>query len=66
MLALVLPSCPEHVVLYAAAAKLGAVTAGVNHRLTPHERDAVLGVADADLVVSTPELAPGADVGARS
>ncbi len=64
VLALVLPSCPEHVVLYAAAAKLGAVTAGVNHRLTPHERDAVLGVADADLVVSTPELAPGADVGA--
>ena len=56
--ALVLPSCPEHVVLYAAAAKLGAVTAGVNHRLTPHERDAVLRVADADLVVTTPDAGP--------
>ena len=59
VLALVLPACPEYVVLYAAAAKLGAATAGVNHRLTPHERDAVLGVADADLVVTTDDLTPG-------
>lgn len=58
-LALVLEPCPEYVVLYAAAAKLGAATAGVNHRLTGAERSAVLEVADPDLVVASPALAPG-------
>jgi acyl-CoA synthetase (AMP-forming)/AMP-acid ligase II len=55
VMALVLPPCPEHVVLYAAAAKLGAVIAGVNHRLTPAERDAVVERAGARLVVADEE-----------
>jgi acyl-CoA synthetase (AMP-forming)/AMP-acid ligase II len=60
VLAVVLPPCPEYTVLYAAAAKLGAATAGVNHRLTGPEREAVLGTAGADLVVGTTELLPDA------
>src|SRR5689334_23907356 len=42
LVALVLPSTPDYVVAYAAAAKLGAITAGVNPRLTEPERAAVL------------------------
>lgn len=63
VLAVVLPPCPEYTVLYAAAAKLGAATAGVNHRLTAPEREAVLDVADADLVVATAGLLPDAPRG---
>jgi len=58
VLALVLPPAPEYLVLYLAAARLGAVTAGVNGRLTSDERGAVLDRAGADLVVATPGLAP--------
>jgi acyl-CoA synthetase (AMP-forming)/AMP-acid ligase II len=56
-----LPSLPEHVVLYAALAKLGAVTAGVNARLTADERSAVLASARPRVVVTTPDLAPDDD-----
>ncbi len=59
VLALVLPPVPEYLVLYLAAARLGAITAGVNARLTPEERAGVLARAGADLVVATPDLAPG-------
>lgn len=59
LVALVLPSTPEYVVAYMAAAKLGAVTAGVNPRYTAAERAAVLGVARARLVVCTADLAEG-------
>jgi acyl-CoA synthetase (AMP-forming)/AMP-acid ligase II len=55
---LVLPSIPEYVVAYLAAAKVGAITAGVNARLSPPERDGVLEVADPRLVLATAELAP--------
>src|SRR5262245_23653148 len=58
VLALALPPIPEYLVAYLAAARLGAVTAGVNGRLTPEERAAVLERAGPDLVVATPELAP--------
>lgn len=58
VLSLVLPAGPEHIVAYLAAARLGAVTAAVNPRLTPGERRAVLGAAHPDLVLATPELAP--------
>jgi acyl-CoA synthetase (AMP-forming)/AMP-acid ligase II len=51
LVALVLPSSPDYVVAYAAIAKLGAVTAGVNPRATAHERNAVLGVAQPALVL---------------
>ncbi len=51
VVALCLPTCPDHVVAYAACAKLGAITAGVNPRLTDHERDAVLDRARPALVI---------------
>ena len=56
VVALVLPSCPEYTVLYAACAKLGAITAGINHRLTPLERDRVVTLAQPDLILSTADL----------
>lgn len=58
VVALVLPSGPEHIVAYLAAAKLGAVTAAVNAKLAPVEREAVLGAAGPRLVVTTADLAP--------
>lgn len=58
VVALVLPSGPEHIVAYLAAAKLGAVTAAVNAKLAPVEREAVLGAAGPRLVVATADLAP--------
>jgi acyl-CoA synthetase (AMP-forming)/AMP-acid ligase II len=61
VVALVLPAIPEYVVLYVALAKLGATTAGINHRLTTSERQAALTVADADFVIATEELAPNDD-----
>jgi acyl-CoA synthetase (AMP-forming)/AMP-acid ligase II len=51
VVAVVLPPDPAFVVLYAAAAKLGAVTAGVNERLGPSERAACIDAAGAALVV---------------
>jgi len=52
-----LPSDSTYVVAYAGAAKVGAVTAGVNPRLTEPEQDAVAGVAGAALMLSTaPEV----------
>ena len=58
VLALVLPPGPEYAVAYLAAAKLGAITAGVNDRLTAAEREAVLDRADARLVLTAPGAAP--------
>jgi acyl-CoA synthetase (AMP-forming)/AMP-acid ligase II len=57
VLGLVLPPGPEYLVAYLAAAKLGAVTAGVNDRLTAGERAAVLDIASPRLVVARPDLA---------
>jgi acyl-CoA synthetase (AMP-forming)/AMP-acid ligase II len=58
VVALCLPAVPEYMTLYVAAAKAGAVTAGVNPRLSPGERQGVLRLAAPRLVVATPELAP--------
>ena len=58
VVALLLPACPDYVVAYAAAAKVGAITAGVNARLTPTERAKVLEAAAPALVITTPPLAP--------
>jgi acyl-CoA synthetase (AMP-forming)/AMP-acid ligase II len=58
VVALVLPPGPEYLFSYLGAAKLGAITAGVNDRLAPTERDAVLGIAGPRLVVAGPGLAP--------
>jgi acyl-CoA synthetase (AMP-forming)/AMP-acid ligase II len=42
VVALCLPTCPDHLVAYAACAKAGAVCAAVNPRLTDHERAILL------------------------
>src|ERR1051325_1308424 len=60
VVALVLPQSPEYAIAYLAAAKIGAVTAGVNTRLSEPERQAVLFVANPCLVLATEELAPDA------
>src|SRR5437016_3243106 len=63
MVALVLPTIPEYVVAYLAAAKIGAVTAGVNTRLSAAERDGVLAVADPKLVLTEADFLPAKSVG---
>jgi acyl-CoA synthetase (AMP-forming)/AMP-acid ligase II len=50
---LTLPSDSTYVVAYAAAAKVGAVAAGVNPRLAPPEQDAVAAVAGGALTLGT-------------
>jgi len=57
VVALLLPSGPAYAVAYAAAAKAGAVTAGVNDRLSPPERRRCLAVAGPRLVVTSAPLA---------
>jgi acyl-CoA synthetase (AMP-forming)/AMP-acid ligase II len=59
VLGLALPSTPEYLIAYAAAAKLGAITAGVNARLAPAERAAALARVEPRLVLATDELAAG-------
>lgn len=56
VIALVLPPGPEYLVAYLAAARVGAVTTGVNDRLAPAERVAVLDRAGPRLVIGAPEL----------
>ncbi len=51
VVALVLPPGPDYLLAYCAAAKLGAITAGVNDRLAPAERAAVLEVAEPKLTI---------------
>jgi acyl-CoA synthetase (AMP-forming)/AMP-acid ligase II len=60
VVALVLPPGPEYLALYLAAAKLGAVTAGVNDRLTEGERIGVLERATPQLVIGGPGAVPSA------
>ena len=55
---LALPTSTEYAVAYLAAAKVGAVTAGINPRLTDAEREALLDVARPTLVIDdVPEVA---------
>src|SRR5262245_51456814 len=63
VVALVLPPGPEYLIAYLADAKLGAITAGVNDRLSTRERDAVLELADPVLVIAGPGLFPEARAG---
>jgi acyl-CoA synthetase (AMP-forming)/AMP-acid ligase II len=60
VVSLVLPPGPEYLLCYLAAAKLGAITAGVNDRLSVRERDAVFERAAPRLVVAAPGFAPDA------
>ncbi|HEY3843158.1 MAG TPA: AMP-binding protein, partial [Acidimicrobiales bacterium] len=62
VVALVLPTVPEHFIAYVAAAKLGALTAAVNPKLVQAERSAVLRAANPRLVVCTADLVPTGDV----
>ncbi|MGI9602592.1 MAG: class I adenylate-forming enzyme family protein [Acidimicrobiales bacterium] len=59
VVALVLPSVVEYIVAYLGAAKRGAITAGCNPRLGPHERARVIDIATPSLVITTPNLAEG-------
>jgi acyl-CoA synthetase (AMP-forming)/AMP-acid ligase II len=59
LLLLVLPSTPDYIVAYLAAAKLGAATSGVNPSLSPPERARIVERAGADLVLTTEALAEG-------
>ncbi len=56
VLALVLGPGVDYLLAYLAAAKLGAITAGVNDRLSSRERDAVLDRAEPALVLAAPGL----------
>jgi acyl-CoA synthetase (AMP-forming)/AMP-acid ligase II len=58
VVALALPAGPDYPVAYLAAAKVGAITAGINPRLSPPERTAVLALARPRLIIATAELAP--------
>jgi acyl-CoA synthetase (AMP-forming)/AMP-acid ligase II len=58
VLALVLPPTLEYPIAYLAAAKLGAITAGVNNRLAASERSALIETAGPRLVLAAPGLEP--------
>ena len=60
---LVLPSDVDYVAIYLGAARIGAVTAGVNPLLTPTEVAGCLDALRADLVVADPRLAHLVDAG---
>ena len=62
VVAMLLPSVPEHFVVYVAAAKLGAITAAVNPKLVQAERTTVLRVASPRMLVTTEDLAPAEGV----
>lgn len=55
---LLLPSCIDYAVLYAACARLGAITSGINPRMGAGEVASVLERAAPVLVVVDPEAAP--------
>ncbi len=52
VVALVLPPGAEYMLAYCAAAKIGAITAGVNDRLSTRERSAVLALAQPALTIT--------------
>lgn len=59
VVALVLPQTPQYVIAYIAASRLGAITAGVNTRLAPPERAAVLAIADPKVVIDSADTVDG-------
>ena len=64
VIGLLLPSSAAYAVAYVAAAKIGAVTAGVNDKLSPPERRRCLAIARPRLVIASGELAGATGVGA--
>ncbi|MGH2760362.1 MAG: class I adenylate-forming enzyme family protein [Actinomycetota bacterium] len=59
VVSLVLSSSPDYVVAYLAAARVGAITAGVNPRLGPQERARIIDRAQPKLVIATDDLTEG-------
>lgn len=57
--AIMMPTSVDYLVYYAAFAKLGAITAGVNPHLTPRERQAVLEVCQPAVLVAEPDVLEG-------
>ncbi len=57
VVALLLPSTIDYLVAYAALAKVGALTAGINPRYQPREQRSVLGVTKPNLLLTTAEVA---------
>ncbi len=57
VMALILPPGPEYLLAYCGAAKLGAITAGVNDRLSDRERQAMLDLAAPAVVLTAAEFA---------
>jgi acyl-CoA synthetase (AMP-forming)/AMP-acid ligase II len=64
-IALALASSPEYPVAYAAAAKLGAITVGLNPRATALEREAMLELVAPALVLATDDRTDGVPTGQR-
>jgi acyl-CoA synthetase (AMP-forming)/AMP-acid ligase II len=62
LVGLLLPSGAAYAIAYTAAAKIGAVTAGVNDRLSPPERRRCLEIAGPRLVIASGELAGSTDL----
>jgi acyl-CoA synthetase (AMP-forming)/AMP-acid ligase II len=62
LLALLLPSGPSYALAYVAAAKIGAVTAGVNDKLSPPERRRCLEIARPRVVLASAPLAASTDL----
>ena len=54
VIALTIGSGFDYAIAYLAAARIGAITAGINPSLTDHERDAILERLGADLVIGAP------------
>lgn len=63
VVALLLPSTPDYVVAYLGAAKVGAVTAGINPKLTAREREGAWRVASPRLTLTTAALALPVETG---
>jgi acyl-CoA synthetase (AMP-forming)/AMP-acid ligase II len=59
VVALSLRTSPDHVIAYLAAARVGAITAGVNPRFQPDERARVIARAEPKLVIATADLTEG-------
>jgi acyl-CoA synthetase (AMP-forming)/AMP-acid ligase II len=60
------PSDSGYVVAYAAAAKLGAVTAGINPRLAPPEQQALVALADPAVTLTEPGVVAALAVEGRA
>ena len=61
VLALALASTPDYVVAYLAAAKIGAITAGINPKLSPLEQRRLIDVVQPNLLLRTPADPEGKD-----